>query len=521
LVGLALTVVFMPNLIDAYVLPRASIVIVGACIGTGLALLATSTPRLARLKWPLVAAAAAAVAAFAFSVSWPLSLAGGYTRYESLPIRLSYLGLLAVPVWLIRTERARTFVMAAVVLGVAASSVEAVTQWWQHLPFRPDGNLGNANLLGAVIAMALPLAVAGCLRLEWSLPFWLPAGAAMIAGLLASSSRSGALAALAGCLALIVFALRGRAAVVAGVLATAAVIGGLLLILFSPLRLLNGDPGPARLHLYPDALHMVAARPLTGWGEDATGLVFGRFLSGDWSSGVTFDRAHSGLLDLGATQGVLGLVTLGAVVFVLFQGSWRFRLPPSAPPRRGPSPASAIGAACVGYTVWVLFNFDWAPATGVFCLLAGTAWSAVQARISPVTNSDAPGSRPLPRVLAAAGLVLIATAFGVMPILAEAWYANGRPDLAVRVDPQQSQYHRALGESLIAQGSRSDGLAELRLAGRLGATDPGLYVELGDEELRAGDVQTARAYYRMALTIDPYWAPARQRLTAENGRATA
>jgi tetratricopeptide (TPR) repeat protein len=186
----------------------------------------------------------------------------------------------------------------------------------------------------------------------------------------------------------------------------------------------------------------------------------------------------------------------------------------------------SIAAACVAYTVWVLFNFDWAPATGVFWLLAGAGWSAV----NPASAGDiesAPGSkgpvmfRQLERVAGAVALVLVAIAFAAMPVLAEAWYAQGRPDLAVRVDPFQSQYHRALGETLLAQGSRSDGLAELRLAARLGATDPALYVEIGDEELRDNDITQARADYRMALTIDPYWAPARERLAGSGAAGTA
>src|SRR5260370_31289031 len=93
---LALPTVFIPSLIDSFILPRASLAIIGACIGTGLALLLPGGSRLGRLRLPLLAAVAAALLAFAFSVSWPLSFARAYTRYESLPIRLSYLGLLAV-----------------------------------------------------------------------------------------------------------------------------------------------------------------------------------------------------------------------------------------------------------------------------------------------------------------------------------------------------------------------------------------------------------------------------------------
>ena len=256
----ALPVVFLPNLIDAFVLPRAAIVIAGACLGTGLALLIPGKPGLGNMRLPIAMAAAGAVLAFAFSVSWPLSLAGSYTRYESLPVRLAYLGLLAVPVWLLRTELARSCVVVALVLGTTIASAEAIFQWLGSVPYRPDGNLGNANLLGALIAMALPLAVAQMFRPGWFTSGWWAAAAVMGAGLVASTSRSGAVAALAGCIALAVFALRGRAAMWAAIVGAGMVGAALLAILISPLRDLNGDPGPTRIHLYQDGLQMIAAR---------------------------------------------------------------------------------------------------------------------------------------------------------------------------------------------------------------------------------------------------------------------
>ena len=522
LVAAALPVVFLPNLVDAFVLPRASIVIAAACLGTGLALLIPAKPGLGNMRPPLVIAVAAAVLAFAFSVSWPLSFAGSYTRYESLAVRLSYLGLLAVPVWLLRTQRQRTYAVVALVLGATIASAEAIYQWLGAVPYRPDGNLGNANLLGALIAMALPLAASQMFRPGWLTGGWWGAAALMVGGLAASTSRSGAIAAVAGCAALVVFALRGRLALLAGIGATVVVAAALVVILVSPLRDLNGDPGPTRLHLYRDGLQTVATRPLTGWGEDATGLVLGRFLTGDWSPGVTFDRIHSGPIDLAATEGLLGVAALGWVLAILFRGFWNARFALTTPQARaqliGPISTGPIAAACVAYTVWVLFNFDWAPATGVFWLLAGIGWSAVRAGTAV---DDRPLTRYVERVAGALALVVVAVALAALPVLAEAWYTQGRSDLAVRADPLQSQYHRALGEALISEGSHSEGLAELRLAARLGSTDPALYVELGDEDLHAGDAAQARADYRMALTIDPYWAPARQRLSGSGGLGTA
>jgi tetratricopeptide (TPR) repeat protein len=255
---------------------------------------------------------------------------------------------------------------------------------------------------------------------------------------------------------------------------------------------------------------MITSRPVTGWGEDATGLVFGRFLRGDWSPGVTFDRVHSGPLDLAATQGLLGLATLGLVLVMLFWGAWRWRFAGNV---------GALTAACAGYTVWVLFNFDWAPATGAFWLLAGTAWSAVRAAESPALNtsaSEAPAiqSHAVWRTGVAVFLALLAIELGAFPILADAWYRQGRVELSVVVDPLQARYHWALGQGLVAQGSVARGVDEMRRAAELGETEPSLYVELGDSEAQLGRSADARTHYLRALEIDPYYSPARQRLTA-------
>src|SRR5712692_7426923 len=509
-IALALPTVFIPNAVDSFILPRMSIVIAGACIGTGLALLLPGGPGLGQLRLPLIAAAAAALIAFAFSVSWPLSLAGAYTRYESLPVRLSYLGLLAMSVWLIRNERGREWVVAAFVFGTSVASLEALIQAAGGASFRPDGNIGNANLLGALIAMAFPLAVARGFRLfdRFLVAWWLGA-AVMVGGLYVSTSRSGGLGALAGCLALVVFAFRrplwaAGSALVSGALVSAA----LWTIVFGPLSLLNNDPARSRLQLWPDALRLIAARPVTGWGEDATGLSFGRFVSADWAPGVTYDRTHSGILETAATQGILGLAAQGWVLLTLFRGIWRHRFGDSV---------AALGAACIGYTVWVLFNFDWAPATGAFWLLAGTAWSGVRAAetespATSVTDGGRQRGTATARSLVALALVAAAVWLAVMPVLAETWNWERRPDLAVRVDPLQSRYHWNLGRSLVASGDSRGGLAELQKAADLGETEPQVYIDLGDAELKLGDDAAARRDYQRALVIDPYYALAHQRL---------
>jgi O-antigen ligase len=455
----------------------------------------------------LLAAVAAALLAFAFSASWPLSLAGAYTRYESLPIRLSYLGLLAVPVWLLRDERLRELAVGAFVFGTCVASLEAVLQAAGGVSFRPDGNVGNANLLGALIAMAFPLAVARGFRRDRFFIAWWIGVAVMAGGLVASTSRSGGLGAFAGCLALLVFAFRRRLWVGISAVGSGAVLSvALWLIVAGPLNLLNNDPARSRLQLWPDALRMIAARPLTGWGEDSTGLAFGRFLSADWAPGITYDRTHSGLLEMAATQGIIGIVALGWVLVTLLSGVWSYRFNDSI---------GTLGAGCIGYTVWVIFNFDWAPATGAFWLLAGTAWSAVRAAETGSTPAPAATDavqRSAWRSVGAVALALAAAGLGVLPVVADARYSQARPDLAVPLDPLQARYRWDLGLSLAASGDPRAGVAELQRAADFGETEPQLYVDLGDAERKLGDVAAARRAYKQALIIDPFFAPARQRL---------
>jgi hypothetical protein len=204
---------------------------------------------------------------------------------------------------------------------------------------------------------------------------------------------------------------------------------------------------------------------------------------------------------------LLGVGAIAVILVILFRGAWRTRFA---------TDVGALAAACVGYTVWVLFNFDWAPATGAFWLIAGTAWSAVRSaeveQLAPAVVAPRTGVPAVWRSGAAIAMALAAIGLGALPLLADTWYLQGRADLSVRIDPLQARYHWALGQGLVAHGSRAQGVDEMRRAADLGESEPGLYVELGDAEVQLGRVVDARGDYKRALQIDPYYSPASQRL---------
>lgn len=507
-IAILFPILFIPTLTDAYVLPRAALAIAGGCLLFGWGLV-TSGPRLGLLGPAFLAVAGAAIVATLFSISPFLSFVGSYGRYESLLTRLSYLALFAGAAWLARTPAARRWTLTAFVAGCVVASLEAIFEAATGYPPRPDGNLGQANLLGALLAMAIPIVCSRVLRS----PLWSVALIPLVAGAVVSSSRSGWLGAIAGAallLPLVATSNRRRVLLLAGAAGALAIVLGA--IAFSPLASLNGDTGAARLHVWRDSLPLIAARPLTGYGEDTLGLVLGRYQTGDWEPGATFDRVHQSELDLLAAQGVLGFAACTWLFGVWVVTCWRRAWSRSA---RAEPELVAVLAAWAGYLVAVQLNFDWVPATGPLWLLAGVAWASV---LGPQPSRRLPTWAGL---VAIAPLAAVAVGFGVLPVVADQSATRGDPTAATRLDPLQARYHRLWAEQLASSaGTRklAEASAQLGRAAELGEYDATAYIELGDVDGRLGEISAARAAYAKAVELNPYSAIARERLRQSEGK---
>jgi O-antigen ligase len=505
-VAVLLPVLFLPVAVDGFILPRAALALVGGAAVFGAGLL-YGRRRLGRLAAPAAAVAVAALLAAAFSVAPNLSAVGAYGRYESLPMRLAYLGLLVGAAWL--GERRR--LVDGFLLGCGLASVEAVGQALLGALPRPDGNLGQPNLLAGLLAMALPLALSRAIgehdeesregpALSWAaLGIWLSRSRSLgagregsadwrwlvmatllAAGLAASTSRSGWLAALAGSTVLAVRLAPQRIRLPA-VIAGGLIVGvAAVLVVSTPLRQLNQDTGSARLGVWQDTLRLVAARPLFGWGEDTLGLIYGRYQSRDWEPGDSFDRAHSLPLDLAAAQGIVGLAACAWLFGVWWLAVVRHRR------------LAGFAGAAAAYLAWALLNFDWAPATAALWLLAGAAWPA---------GKERPRSSVAWRGVLGGAAVGVALALAATAVLADLHFYRGRADQAAVTDPLQPRYRSAGGS-----------LDDLRAAAHLHDPQPRTYVALGDAEARAGHPDRARAAYETALELYPYYEDARKRL---------
>ena len=229
-------ILFIPFSVDAYILPRVALTVLSGAVLFGVGLTA-GRGTLGRLRWPALAVAAAAVLAAILSVAPNLALTGEYSRYESLPVRLAYLGLFFGTAWIGDRHR----LVGWFIVGCAVASCEGLYQWATGALARPDGNLGQAGLLGALLAMAIPLAVD---RSRWS-PWWLAAAGICAAGLVASSARAAWLGALVGLCTLAVFRVSARRVRWVGACAVGAALLAAAVGLASPLRALNQDTGSA------------------------------------------------------------------------------------------------------------------------------------------------------------------------------------------------------------------------------------------------------------------------------------
>ncbi|MEZ5350643.1 MAG: tetratricopeptide repeat protein [Microthrixaceae bacterium] len=260
---------------------------------------------------------------------------------------------------------------------------------------------GSATFAAAHLVIVLPIAVA---HLRSRDSRWRIAGlvccVAILAGLLATGTRGGWLAALVSVAVLApAWLATGRPAegsavlwsaakrenspgvdqrrtgrpilVVAGVVAAVAAVGVLVLTVVGPQ--LDRASGIGRLDLWSTTPSVIADRPILGAGPDTQRSVLPAGIDEDFErehgSEELHDRAHSLPLDTLVTTGILGLAALVALLGVLardFVLNLRRELVPTA-----------IAAGLAGYLVTLLFAFGDPVMDPIPWMLAGLLWVAI------------------------------------------------------------------------------------------------------------------------------------------------
>ena len=324
---------------------------------------------------------------------------------------------------------------------------------------RIPGTLGHANHLGTFIAMCLPVVacMASVSRSRRSKLLWLALGVASLPVLAATLSRGAWMAALAG---LVVFGLvlarsRSRVRVNRLVLAAALLAAAFLVPLFTPLRSemvtrfrqitdVRAPSTQSRVHLWRAGIEMARDHPLLGVGTDGYLAAFPRYRTPEyWTiewNGVSA-KAHDELIQVAATQGILGL--LAALLVALFAAR-------AVMTRPAGFETAAAAAALAAFAVSGLVGFTVVSTGTLAAALAGWAAGAEPRAPDPAAPRD--------RMTHGAtwGLVaILAGIFVLLPWLAETAVVHGRgPDRfasAADFAPWDARYPTELGRALLVQ----------------------------------------------------------------------
>ena len=475
---------------DPYIVPK---LLVARLLVVGLLFLFIARAFIARslvvkrtpLDWPLLAFLASAVVSTLFAENQNVAVFGIYSRYDGLLTILTYAALFWLVVQTLEAPgdaRKLLWVLLAGGYVVAAIAiVQSVTDSLRLGVFVPaSGTLGQKNVLGAFLALICPVAYGELAAARsWGARL-LAANALTVYGLalFLSFSRS-AWVAVALSAVVVAVGVRGpglriATGAVAGIVLLAAAIallaqaGGL-----QPQRADLGEFGD-RPAVYQDSLHLVASRPLTGYGPDNFGLVFPRFESTDLHQ--QWDKAHAETLQIAATQGVLGLAAYLFILVAFVRAFWRGRHNPGA---------FAVFAGWVGYTATLQVNFSALASAFPFWIFAAAAleiWGSVRtAQVGPWRDG-----RRLARggsVVAAGATIVIAVA-SFLPYLADA-----RVLAAVNAD---------------FAGRNRDALAPAEEATRLWPRESVYEVEVGNVAFERQDWVLARDAYVEAASLGTY-----------------
>ena len=351
---------------------------------------------LALLRQPLVLGvllfALSAIVSAVFSISPRTSWRGAIESRSGLMTILGYVVLFFAARRLGGGRR----LLAGVVLAAAVASTYALVQAARHDPvdwdgtqffgahLRPFGTMGHANLLGAYLAMSLPLVayfgLRSMQRRRWVLlPVLAVIAGAMAVALILTLSRAAWLA--AGCASVVLLTGwwfgRARRAVAVGfvVLLIAGSVGALVYERQWMPETVQTALGERRRHLddvagrrdiWQAGWQIYRDHPVTGSGLDTFRLAFGAKRTAafwDKEGEGTPTKAHNEALHILATQGTLGGVALLALLVGL---SWTVGRAWHSAQDRGL--VAVLAASVVAFGVTNLFGFT-VIATGSLCVV--------------------------------------------------------------------------------------------------------------------------------------------------------
>jgi O-antigen ligase len=502
---------------DRFVLPKlllARILVIGLLIlFLARSIMSTAvTMRRTPLDLPILVFVASAAASTVFAFNQNVAIFGTYSRYDGLLTTLTYAGVFWLSVQaLADSDEARTLLrilLASGYLVAAVSIIQSVTDSVGQQSFVPAfGPLGQKNVLGMFLAMLTPLAFQEVVEADgWSKRIIdLNIFVVIFVGLVLSMSRSAWLGATIAGVILLFGRYRPNFRLVVGGIAVIVAAG----ILITGLTIITPHQQERRPDIWLDTLSMIASRPVFGYGPDNFGLVYpSRFQTKNLGT-QQVDKAHAEILQVAATQGLVGLAAYGFILAAFLRAFWRGRKRPWA---------VAVFASLAAYQVTLQLNFTALAAALPFWVVAAAAmelWGATRVTTVPL------GHR---RVLAVAATVPIVALLVLAVVgVVRPYLADSRLLAAVQADvegqsaaaqvparqarelaPQESVYAVEVANIAFERGDWAGAAHAYVDAAALGTYNPLVYRNLALADRNLGRLTEARAAARKAYELDRY-----------------
>lgn len=535
--------VVLPAFLNPIMLPKATVLVLGAVVITALG--ACGDVLRGRLRLPASPALGALLALVAvmavvtvFADDPGTSLLGRYSRHAGAAAYAAYAVLLVAVVAAYRGRRLTSLtagLLGSLVAVLAYGTVQLVgadpLRWSSGRDEPVFSFMGNTNYASAYVGILVPLVLAAALQRRLALT-WRASAAALVVWALVYvvllRALQGPIIAVVGMLLVVVAAVdvpewfrRAARAGTGARLALAAGAAGTAVLAVAAARLVVADL-PSSLHqrtqLWTAAWRMFLDRPVLGTGLDGYGDHFlaSRPIAHATERGLAVaDAAHQVPLSMFAHGGAL----LGAawVAFVVLIGVALVRgLRRTGGDRR--VLLAGYGGSWLAYQVQSLVSLDVPPVAVLHFVTAGAV--LVLAEPGRVLELRLP---PLPRPasLVAAGLliVLAVSAVGqvVRPLRADAnaalaIQANADGDVAAALDagaralrfnPVEPSYQRAQAKR-IARLDERRGLAELVRAAEMEAGSVTYAEDVVALAAKLGEDRLAQAWREEQLRRDPY-----------------
>jgi len=343
LLGIA-PVVWDPGGLQAFLHPKLLFVGLGLFLAvwttrrTSMEFPASRTTRMALLTFVIVALVSALLATAPM-----IAIFGAATRQFGLVMWFAQIGAFIVGVNLFRDDPtdglrwAATGISVGLVIASALGLAEAAGvspfTFTQSFDGRVQSVFGNPAVFAAYIVLGLPLAVGLALDgVAGSGRRWLGgvAGGMAIPALVLTGARGAWLGAAVGLgIAAVLLVQRNRRPRWMMFVGVAAIVIAFAATIPSGRWSSLGEAGEGRLAIWEVATASMAANPVLGVGPEGFADSFGEYVSVDfverYSRDQVYDRAHNGILDVGVTTGVPGmlayLVLIGGTLVVVYRGA--------------------------------------------------------------------------------------------------------------------------------------------------------------------------------------------------------